>query len=83
MDLDSFNISLYPGSGTMDGRKGDHVLLAPAYNVTEEDIRAIVHTTTAVVKQFFRRYADRPSLPNGERPVVYGSTKSKGDAKEN
>ena len=57
---DPFNISLYPGTGTVDGRRGDHILLAPAYNVTEEEIRYIVDTTTLVIKQFFRQYAHRP-----------------------
>ena len=51
-----FSISIYPGSGTVDGHRGDHVLLAPAYNVTEEDIRYIVDTTLAVIKQFFQQY---------------------------
>jgi len=54
-----YNISLYPGTGSVDGRRGDHVLLAPAYTVSENDIRYIVETTDAVVRQFFRRYHDR------------------------
>lgn len=49
-----FNISLYPGSGTVDGRRGDHVLLGPAYTVTEDEIRYIVDTTAAVIEEFFR-----------------------------
>ena len=53
-----YSISLYPGSGTVDGRRGDHVLLAPAYNVTEEEIRYIVDTTATVIFQFFRKVAD-------------------------
>lgn len=48
-----FNISIYPGTGTADGKKGDHVLLAPAYNVTKEDVEEIVETTAKVIKQFF------------------------------
>jgi adenosylmethionine-8-amino-7-oxononanoate aminotransferase len=32
----------YPGGGTIDGRQGDHVLLAPPYIVTAEDIDEIV-----------------------------------------
>jgi hypothetical protein len=52
-----YNISLYPGSGTVDGRRGDHILLAPAYNVTEDEIRYIVDTTAAVIFQFFRKVA--------------------------
>ena len=53
-----YNISLYPGTGTVDGTRGDHILLAPAYNVTEDEIRYIVDTTTAVIYQFFRKVAD-------------------------
>jgi adenosylmethionine-8-amino-7-oxononanoate aminotransferase len=33
---------VYPGSGTVDGRRGDHVLLAPPYNVTDTEIDVIV-----------------------------------------
>jgi adenosylmethionine-8-amino-7-oxononanoate aminotransferase len=33
---------VYPGSGTVDGRRGDHVLLAPPYNVTDAEIDVIV-----------------------------------------
>jgi adenosylmethionine-8-amino-7-oxononanoate aminotransferase len=32
----------YPGGGTIDGRYGDHVLLAPPYIVTTDDIDEIV-----------------------------------------
>jgi len=31
----------YPMGGTVDGRQGDHVVLAPAYVVTEDDLDAI------------------------------------------
>jgi adenosylmethionine-8-amino-7-oxononanoate aminotransferase len=33
---------IYPGGGTVDGRLGDHILLAPPYNVTDEELEAIV-----------------------------------------
>lgn len=48
-----FNISLYPGTGTVDGVKGDHILLAPAYNVTSDEIRMIVDIVAAVIEGFF------------------------------
>ena len=48
-----FSISLYPGTGTKDGHCGDHVLLAPAYNITEREIRYIVDKTAAVIERFF------------------------------
>lgn len=47
------NISLYPGTGTADGRRGDHVIIAPAYNITSDDVRHIVDTTVAVIRQYF------------------------------
>ena len=49
-----FNISIYPGSGTADGVKGDHSLLAPAYNVTSEEVHLIVEIIVAVIETFFR-----------------------------
>ena len=33
---------VYPGTGTVDGVRGDHVLLAPPYNVMDADIDVIV-----------------------------------------
>jgi adenosylmethionine-8-amino-7-oxononanoate aminotransferase len=48
-----YNISMYPGNGTVDGKKGDHVLLSPAYNVTKDDIKKIVDLATRVIDDFF------------------------------
>jgi len=33
---------IYPSGGTADGKSGDHILLAPPYNVTDEELEAIV-----------------------------------------
>lgn len=33
---------IYPSGGTVDGRLGDHILLAPPYNVTDEELAMIV-----------------------------------------
>lgn len=33
---------IYPGGGTADGRSGDHILLAPPYNVTDAELDMIV-----------------------------------------
>ena len=33
---------IYPGGGTADGRSGDHILLAPPYNVTDQELETIV-----------------------------------------
>ena len=33
---------IYPSGGTIDGRNGDHILLAPPYNVTDDELEMIV-----------------------------------------
>ncbi|KAI9368419.1 pyridoxal phosphate-dependent transferase [Aspergillus egyptiacus] len=48
-----YAISLYAGSGTVDGVRGDHVILAPPYNVTNEEIDVIVETTVNVLDTVF------------------------------
>lgn len=48
-----FNISLYPGTGTTDGVKGDHILIAPAYNIKADDVHMIVETTASIINAFF------------------------------
>lgn len=48
-----YSISLYPGSGTVDGIKGDHILLAPPFNVTREEIEMIVDLTARVIEDVF------------------------------
>ena len=49
-----YSISLYPGTGTADGMVGDHVLLAPAYNISPADVELIVDLTARAVEDVFR-----------------------------
>jgi adenosylmethionine-8-amino-7-oxononanoate aminotransferase len=42
-------LACYPAGGTVDGRRGDHVLLAPPYIATPEDIDMIVDRLGAAV----------------------------------
>ena len=35
-------VAIYPGAATVDGVRGDHVLLAPPYTVPEADLRHVV-----------------------------------------
>ncbi|KAL4795664.1 pyridoxal phosphate-dependent transferase [Aspergillus venezuelensis] len=49
-----FAISLYCSSGTVDGIRGDHFILAPAYNVSREEIDIIVETTAKVLEEVFK-----------------------------
>jgi adenosylmethionine-8-amino-7-oxononanoate aminotransferase len=39
----------YPGRGAVDGERGDHVLIAPPFNVTEAEIDAIVAVLASAV----------------------------------
>ena len=40
---------VYPGGGTIDGQRGDHVLLAPPYNVTNAELDVIVERLAQAV----------------------------------
>lgn len=48
-----YHIRLYPGTGTKDGKSGDHVLIAPAYNITRSDVDIIVDRTAKAIEDFF------------------------------
>jgi adenosylmethionine-8-amino-7-oxononanoate aminotransferase len=37
----------------MDGINGDHILLAPAYNITSDVVDDIVERTSRVINDFF------------------------------
>lgn len=50
-----FNMTVYPGTGTVDGVRGDHIILAPSYIVTEEDVEHIVKVVSAVVHNVFKK----------------------------
>ena len=39
----------YPSGGTIDGTKGDHVLLAPPYIVTDSELEQIVDRLAAAI----------------------------------
>jgi adenosylmethionine-8-amino-7-oxononanoate aminotransferase len=42
-------VAIYPMGGTIDGRHGDHVLIAPPYIATAADIDTIVERVGAAV----------------------------------
>jgi adenosylmethionine-8-amino-7-oxononanoate aminotransferase len=55
-----FNMTMYPGTGTMDGVRGDHIILAPTYICTAEDIKHIASTAAAAVNQVFAKFSAAP-----------------------
>ena len=48
-------VMLYPGSGTVDGVAGDHLILAPPYNVTEAEIEMLVVRLVATIHEALGR----------------------------
>jgi adenosylmethionine-8-amino-7-oxononanoate aminotransferase len=48
-------LACYPAGGTMDGRSGDHVLLAPPYIATSDDIDMIVDRLGSAVDSALQR----------------------------
>ena len=50
-----FSISIYPGTGTADGARGDHVIVSPAYTCQEEEIDLICRKTIDLIFDFFAR----------------------------
>ncbi|KAI1079173.1 exocyst complex protein exo70 [Whalleya microplaca] len=48
-----YTIAVYPGSGTADGVKGDHIIISPAYNVTAPEIEKIVTTVQKLIHDYF------------------------------
>jgi adenosylmethionine-8-amino-7-oxononanoate aminotransferase len=48
------NMTVYPGGGTADGVFGDHIILAPAYTVTKEDVDHIIQVVSDVINEVFR-----------------------------
>ena len=48
-------VMTYPGTGSADGLRGDHIIIAPPYNVTNEEIEMIVAAATKAVNSVFGR----------------------------
>ncbi|KAJ5833001.1 hypothetical protein N7474_001312 [Penicillium riverlandense] len=46
-----YSISLMPGNGGIDGKNGDHIILAPPYNTTKAEIEMIVDRTARVIQE--------------------------------
>ena len=49
-----FNMTFYPGTGTVDGVNGDHIIIAPPFIVKEQDIDHIVKVVSAVIDRIFK-----------------------------
>ena len=50
-----FNMTIYPGTGTVDGVKGDHIIIAPPFIIKKKDVDYIVKVVSAVVHDVFNK----------------------------
>ena len=55
----------YPGGGTADGVSGDHVLIAPPFNVTEHEIEEIVTRLGVAVDRALEALESQVAGPAG------------------
>jgi adenosylmethionine-8-amino-7-oxononanoate aminotransferase len=63
----------YPGGGTVDGDSGDHVLIAPPFNVTRSQIEEIVTTLASAVDRSIETLQRQQSVPAvGAKKVTSG-----------
>ena len=46
-------IQVYPGTGTFDGVSGDHIIIAPAYNVATSDVEWMANKIGCLVTHYF------------------------------
>jgi adenosylmethionine-8-amino-7-oxononanoate aminotransferase len=52
-------LMVYPMGGTIDGRRGDHVLIAPPFNVTDDELEQIVARLAASLAAALREVAEQ------------------------
>ncbi|KAK3192633.1 hypothetical protein K4F52_001432 [Lecanicillium sp. MT-2017a] len=49
-------VAIYPGAATVDGKRGDHVLISPPYNVTEHQIDTICEVVRDSILAMEKKY---------------------------
>jgi len=54
-----YSMTVYPSSGTADGILGDHIILAPPFNVTEKEVHKIVHGVARLVNDYFAQMDEK------------------------
>ena len=56
-----FNMTVYPGIGSFDGKRGDHIIIAPTYILTKDEVDHIVKVVSTVVIIVLKRasYQDK------------------------
>ncbi|KAF2787680.1 PLP-dependent transferase [Melanomma pulvis-pyrius CBS 109.77] len=57
-----YQMYLYPGTGSYDGVKGDHVIVAPPYNISKDELLFMVDRITKAIVAFFAQPEIKPHL---------------------
>jgi adenosylmethionine-8-amino-7-oxononanoate aminotransferase len=63
-------LAVYPGTGTVDGKKGDNCILSPPYNVTDEELRKIVKVMKRAYDQLERQVDEEMAGKNDVNSVT-------------
>ena len=50
-------LAIYPGFGTIDGLSGDHILIAPSYDITQDQVNVMVQQVAASIIEMEQKYA--------------------------
>jgi len=58
----------YPSGGTIDGVRGDHVLLAPSFLVEDAELELIVERLAAALDEAVAQLKRRPAAPGSAAP---------------
>ena len=53
--LQNPGIMMYPGTGSADGRKGDHIIISPPYSTTPSGLEMIVAQAYRAVQSAFEQ----------------------------
>ena len=51
-----FNMTVYPGNGTVNGIYGDHIIIAPPYFIKKKDVDYIVNVLSEIINITFNKY---------------------------
>lgn len=57
-----YGLYVYAGSGMVDGKSGDHLMLAPALNITAEEVEMLVERLVHLVEDYFEEYDGSASV---------------------
>ncbi|CAO2652604.1 Nn.00g008870.m01.CDS01 [Neocucurbitaria sp. VM-36] len=49
-------IHVYPGGGTVDGKNGDHIIVAPAFDITDKEVEFIVERVSKLIEDYFNDF---------------------------